>query len=193
MLNTSLWVYWFTVEQKWYTHNCVWTSAFCCSCSPWVGECREQAGLLAVALVDEGDEMMQEEQGENGQQRRVRLVGAGAHWFMIAFSFPQSSWSWWAWSSSLQTRRSAHDPSSGTSLHPGEKKPQFKSPWHIVCISFIFTWFSYRELKQKYKFLSLLYEKWESTFEMCTLLWLLSPYRPIILTRWQFLYQKAPL
>lgn len=24
-----------------------------------------------MALVDEGDEMMQEEQGENGQQRRV--------------------------------------------------------------------------------------------------------------------------
>lgn len=27
----------------------------------------------------------------------------------------------------------------------------------------------------------------------CTLLWLLSPYRPMRLTRWQFLYQNAPL
>ncbi|TNN34791.1 hypothetical protein EYF80_055047 [Liparis tanakae] len=29
--------------------------------------------------------------------------------------------------------------------------------------------------------------------EWRTLLWLLSPYRPMRLTRWQFLYQKAPL
>ncbi len=44
---------------------------FCCSGSPWIGECEEQAGLLAVTLVDEGDEMMQEKQGANGQQWRV--------------------------------------------------------------------------------------------------------------------------
>lgn len=72
MLNTSLWVYWFTDEQKWYTHSCVWSfEDFFCSCSPWIGERWEQAGLLAVALVDEGDEMMQKEQRETGQQRRV--------------------------------------------------------------------------------------------------------------------------